>query len=91
MIARKAWFKDEWWYGWIQVTAFLNGYRLKSWDCLSRIEVNYPDSINDYLSEVATDLLTGLIVQVNDEIDDMREMLEKRTTTHNTEGVGHDN
>jgi hypothetical protein len=58
---------------------------------LSRIEVNYPDSINDYLSEVATDLLTGLIVQVNDEIDDMREMLEKRTTTHNTEGVGHDN
>jgi len=59
--AREAWFKDEWWYGWIEVTATFNGYKLKSTASVSRVEVNYPGSRNEYLSEAATELLSNIL------------------------------
>lgn len=89
--AREAWFKDEWWYGWIEVTSTFNGYKLKSTASVSRVEVNYPGSRNEYLSEAATELLSNLITEVDDELNDiikclMREMLKRRIASRELAG-----
>lgn len=77
--AREAWFKNEWWYGWIEVTATFNRYKLTSTASVSGIEVNYPGSRNEYLSEAASELMDELITEVNNELEDMREMLNNRS------------
>ena len=88
--AREAWFNNEWWYGWMKVTASLNGYELKSFDSLSGLEINYPESRNDYLSEVATELLMATILSVNDEIKHLRDMLNDRLMSVNKDRESQD-
>lgn len=58
--ARKAYMNDEWFYCGIVVDVSKRGIKLGSASLWS-IECNYPDSDNDYLSEVANELLPEAI------------------------------
>ncbi len=56
MQARKDWFGDKWFYGMVKVEIFKSGIPLH-WEILGGIEVNYPNSDNNYLMDAANDLL----------------------------------
>ena len=53
LIARRAWFNNEWFYCGI-ILKHPEGYQV---DSLWGIEANYPGSDNSYLTEVATEML----------------------------------
>jgi hypothetical protein len=57
--AMRAWCADEWWYCGIAVVVSRAGVNLtgKYDHALWRVECNYPDSENKYLTEVANELL----------------------------------
>ena len=56
--ARAAWFNDEWYYGGIVLEVSIGGIPLdKHAASLWGIEVNYPGEDNEYLTEVANNLL----------------------------------
>ena len=59
----KTWCNDEWWYCGIAVTVECNGVKLTArYDhALWGIEANYPNSKNEYLTEVANELLDEAI------------------------------
>jgi hypothetical protein len=59
----KAWCDDEWWYCGIAVTVECNGVELTdTYDhALWGVECNYPNSKNEYLAEVANELLGDAI------------------------------
>lgn len=58
--AKQAWYNNEWWYCGIVVTASKAGVELTS-KSLWSIEANYPESDNNYLTEVANELLNEAI------------------------------
>ncbi len=73
LAAREAWKRDEWFYCGITLHA-----RHKStgatWDDLGslwRIEANYPQGDNTYLTEVANELLANAVEQVRDKIHEL--------------------
>ena len=58
---RQAWFNDEWFYCGVVISVSRNGIKLTDWDALWGIEANYPTGNNDYLTEVANELLSDAI------------------------------
>jgi len=67
-----AWENDEWHYYGVAVTVFKNGVQLTPTYAHSvwGIEGNYPDSNNDYFTEVANDILP-------EAIDDAKAVIKK--------------
>jgi hypothetical protein len=72
----KAWCDDEWWYCGIVVTVTLDGVELGEASVWG-IEANYPDSKNEYLSEVANDLLHEAIAEAKEYRDDLADKLNR--------------
>jgi len=60
-----AWCKDEWFYCGVCVTVAKNGVTLtKPYDnALWGVECNYPDTANEYLRDVANELLDEALIQ----------------------------
>lgn len=58
MEARKAYFRNKWWYGIVILSAEIDGVEFLDFvDSLGGIEVNYPGSDNSYLWQVANEML----------------------------------
>lgn len=71
--AREAYKRDEWFYCGITLHARHDATGA-NWDSLEspwRIEANYPDSYNTYLTEVANELLASAVEQVQDKIREL--------------------
>lgn len=61
---RKAWFNNEWWYGGVVLSISKAGVVLDEHaESLWGIEINYPGSDNNYLRDVANELLSDTIEQ----------------------------
>ena len=61
---REAWHNNEWWFGCIVLSAeTADGWNKDHLGSLSGIEVNYPEGDNNYLTEVATELLHEYFVE----------------------------
>lgn len=72
LAAREAWSKNEWFYCGIVLTATIDGIELNSTESLWAIEANYPNSENNYLNEVANDLLAEIMKSVSNELEDLK-------------------
>lgn len=72
LAAREAWSKNEWFYCGIVLTATIDGIELNSTESLWAIEANYPNSENNYLDEVANDLLAEIMESVSNELEDLK-------------------
>lgn len=74
--ARKAYKRDEWYYCGITLHA-RHDVTGASWDDLGslwRIEANYPHGDNNYLTEVANELLASAVEQVQAKIRELSAM-----------------
>ena len=61
---REAWFNDQWWFGYVTLSAeTADGWSKDNLGSLSGIEVNYPDGNNNYLKEVANELLREYLAE----------------------------
>lgn len=78
--ARKAYFRGEWYYCGIIISATLEGSSIFQYDLDSiwGIEVNYPNSNNDYLTEVANDMLPTAIKVCETELAKIRAKISNR-------------
>lgn len=78
--ARKAYFRGEWFYCGIIISATLEGSPIFEYDLdsLWGIEVNYPGSNNDYLTEVANDMLPLAIKICETELAKVRAKIGNR-------------
>ena len=65
MQARQAWYDNRWFYGTISLSAERDGW-VKDFGSIGGIEINYPNGDNDYLTEVANDLLSEVVEQFTD-------------------------
>lgn len=72
LAAREAWSKNEWFYCGIVLTATIDGIELNSTESLWAIEANYPNSENNYLNEVANDLIAEIMKSVSNELEDLK-------------------
>jgi hypothetical protein len=64
LAARKAWFKGEWFYCGVVLSVHKNGVCLVEHAAsLWGVEANYPGASNNYLTQVADDLLPEAIEQ----------------------------
>jgi hypothetical protein len=70
MAARSAYNRDEWFYCGIVLSAChrSSGATWESLESLWRIEANYPDGCNTYLTEIANQLLASAVEQVQEKI-----------------------
>lgn len=59
MKARASWYGNNWFYGVVTLRAIRDGWE-KDFGSLGGIEVNYPEGDNEYLTEVANQLLTEI-------------------------------
>ncbi len=62
--ARNAWYNDEWWYGGVVLSVSKAGVVLTDHAAsLWGIDINHPCGNNDYLTEVANELLAEAVEQ----------------------------
>ena len=78
--AREAYFRGEWFYCGIIISATLENSPIFEYDLdsLWGIEVNYPDSNNDYLTQVANDMLPIAIKICESELAKVRAKIGNR-------------
>lgn len=58
MEAREAYDRDEWWYGVLILSVSFNGVELDDYAVvLGGLEINYPGSNNEHITEAANELL----------------------------------
>jgi hypothetical protein len=71
--ARKAWFRNEWFYGGVVISAHKAGVMLtNNAASLWGIECNYPGTKNEYLTEVANNLLLEAVGEANRILEELR-------------------
>jgi hypothetical protein len=70
LAAREGWKRDEWFYCGIVISAIHidTGATWEGLESLWRIEANYPESSNTYLTEVANELLANAVDALKDKL-----------------------
>lgn len=78
MQAREAWFNNEWCYCGVVLSAEYNGVPVSDhYASLWAIEMNYPDTDNSHLLEVANELLPEALEEAQKELQELRQKLNQ--------------
>lgn len=80
LAAREAWKRNEWFYCGVTLHAehLATGATWDSLASLWRIEANYPDSDNTYLTEVANELLAEAVESLKSKLEELSRVLTSR-------------
>jgi hypothetical protein len=77
MEARQSWRNDEWFYGGIVISARKNSHEISDHlASLWAVEINYPDTDNAYLLDVANELLGQAVPQAEEDLESLIESLK---------------
>jgi|TARA_R100000458_G_C8250511_1_gene227544 hypothetical protein len=68
MAARTSWFRNDWFYGGVSVSIYREGVELAE-QSIWGVEVNYPNSNNEYLMELANELLEECFTEAHHKIE----------------------